>query len=68
MEKRGNSIPLRTVVHGNCVAQQSGDGDEMDGVPRDKTHNLGGPGSSVWFGMTFSALTDLLVSLWLIST
>lgn len=31
-------------------------GDEMDGVPRNKTHNLGGPGSSVWFGMTFSAL------------
>lgn len=29
---------------------------EMGGMPRNKTHNLRGPGSSVWFDMTFSAL------------
>lgn len=30
VEERGSSVPLRPVVHGNCKAQQSRDGDEMN--------------------------------------
>lgn len=41
-------MPLRGDVHGNWVAQQSGNGDEMD----DGAENKGGPGrrlSMGWF-------------------
>lgn len=47
-------MPLRAVVHGNWMAQQSGNGDEMDDRAQNKTQNMGGPGSSVWAGFDSS--------------
>lgn len=40
-------LSLRTVIHGNWIAQQSGSGDQMDDWEQNKTQNVGGPGSSV---------------------
>lgn len=45
-------MPLRADVHGNWVAQQSGNGDEMD----DGAQNKGGAGSSAWAGFDSSRL------------
>lgn len=45
-------MPLRRDVHGNWVAQQSVNGDEMD----DGAQNKGGLGSSAWAGFDSSCL------------
>ena len=38
-------LSLRTVIHGNGIARQSGSGDQMDDWEQNKTQNVGGPGS-----------------------
>lgn len=40
MGERSNNTPLRAVVHSNWMAQQSGDGDEMDDTKGTETKTL----------------------------